>query len=78
MGNVVRNCRLCTEPMDSSPFSICPACIKDSEKVRSIISKKPNLSIEEISQLTEVSVIKINKLIQITLKTRQKNQPQVR
>jgi len=75
--NVVRNCRLCSEPMDSSPFAMCQLCLIDSEKVRSTIRKKPNLSIEEISQLTEVSVIKINKLAKIAfngnLKTFSKN-----
>lgn len=77
MGNVIRNCRLCAEPMDSSPFTMCPACLKDSDKVRSVISNKPSLSIEEISQLTNVSVAHIKKLIQLGIEGRRKSQPHI-
>jgi len=59
--------------MDSSPFAMCAPCLRDSEKVRSIVIKQPNLSIEEVSQLTEVSLPTIQKLIKIGWKSKIKN-----
>lgn len=73
MRNVIRNCRLCEEPMDSSPFTMCTECLQVSDRIQHIISKRPSISIEEISQLSNVSVEQIRKLAQLGFKDRMKS-----
>lgn len=67
MRDFVRNCRLCGEPMESSPFMTCPTCLKDSEQIRNFILKNPHVSIEEISRSTDVAFEKVEKMVQIGL-----------
>lgn len=67
MVDFVRNCRLCGESMESSPFMMCPACLKDSEQIRSFIVKNPLVSIEEISQATGVAFGKVEKMVSLGL-----------
>ncbi|TQS76572.1 hypothetical protein DX933_00235 [Ornithinibacillus gellani] len=67
MGVFVRNCRLCHEPMSSSPFTMCPTCLDVSAKVRQFVGKNPQVSIEEISQATKVPLDKIKRLIHLGL-----------
>lgn len=64
----MRNCRLCDEPMTSSPFTMCQACLKDSNTVRNLINKEPHLSFHEISQVTHVPLKKVKRLLQLGLK----------
>ncbi|RDW19849.1 hypothetical protein [Oceanobacillus chungangensis] len=65
MGDFVRNCRLCDLPMKSSPFTMCPACLTDSNKVQNLVNKDPLVSIEEIAQFTSVPIEKIVKLVKL-------------
>lgn len=67
MGNIIRNCRLCDEPMESSPFTMCPKCLEDSNTIRTTMRKKPHLSLEDISRLTNVPLNKIKRLVQLGL-----------
>jgi len=53
--------------MESSPFMMCPACLKDSEQIRSFIVKNPLVSIEEISQATGVAFGKVEKMVSLGL-----------
>lgn len=63
--------------MGTSPFTMCPNCLKDIDKVRGVIVKKPYLSTEEISQLSNVSVEKIRKLAQIGFNRSRKSETNV-
>lgn len=56
---------------------MCPNCLKDIDKVRGVIVKKPYLSTEEISQLSNVSVEKIRKLAQIGFNRSRKSETNV-
>ncbi|GAB3060823.1 hypothetical protein [Virgibacillus ainsalahensis] len=65
MGRFVRNCRLCEEPMESSPFMMCTTCLTESDRVRSFIRKNPHVSVQEISQETNVPQLKIENMIKL-------------
>lgn len=69
MGEMIRNCRLCKEPMAASPFMTCPTCLKDSEKVRSFILKNPRVTAETISRETEVPLVKVRHMYRLGLKS---------
>lgn len=56
--------------MDSSPFDMCTECLQASDNIQSIINKRPSISIQEISQLSNVSVEQIRKLAQLDFKDR--------
>ncbi|WP_343272047.1 hypothetical protein [Lentibacillus songyuanensis] len=60
-----RTCRLCELPMESSPFMMCPACLKASDKVRHFITKHPHVSIEQIVQETHVPTEQVEKMVQL-------------
>ncbi|WP_164215970.1 hypothetical protein [Virgibacillus sp. YIM 98842] len=62
MGELVRNCRLCKQPMESSPFMLCTTCLTETDKVQSFIKKNPLVSIEEISRWTNVPCEKVKKM----------------
>lgn len=63
MREIVRNCRLCQESMDNSPFMLCQTCLKESEQVWNFIKKNPFVSIKDISVATEVSFEKVERMI---------------
>lgn len=63
MREIVRNCRLCQESMDNSPFMLCPTCLKESEQVWNFIKKNPFVSIKDIAVATEVSFEKVERMI---------------
>lgn len=63
MKEFVRNCRLCKEPMKSSPFMMCPTCLRDSEQVRNFIQKNPQVSLAEISRYTNVPFEKVEGMV---------------
>lgn len=65
MGDFVRNCRLCKEPMESSPFIMCPTCLKDSELIRSYVQKNPHVTLEDISKSTNVPIEKVEKMVSL-------------
>ena len=68
MGNIIRNCKLCGESMNgSSPFTMCPTCLSESNSVRSIFRKNPKLSMEEVSHLSNVPLEKIKRLVKLGL-----------
>jgi hypothetical protein len=62
MGEIVRNCRLCKEPMESSPFIMCPTCLRDSEVIRSFVQKNPHVTLKEISESTKISLEKVENM----------------
>jgi hypothetical protein len=62
MGELVRNCRLCKQPMESSPFMLCMTCLAETDRVQSFIRKNPLVSMEEISRSTNVSLEKVEKM----------------
>lgn len=68
MGEIVRNCRLCKEPMESSPFMMCQTCLIQSDRVRHFISKNQHVSVEEISLLTNVPQEKIQNMVKLIFK----------
>lgn len=53
--------------MESSPFTMCPKCLEDSNTIRTTMRKKPQLSLEEVSHLTNVPLNKIKRLVQLGL-----------
>ncbi|WP_339228892.1 hypothetical protein NSQ77_03755 [Oceanobacillus sp. FSL K6-2867] len=63
MKEFVRNCRLCKKPMKSSPFMMCPTCLRDSEQIRSFIQKNPHVSVTEISRYTKVPLEKVESMV---------------
>ncbi|MCF3941999.1 hypothetical protein [Oceanobacillus alkalisoli] len=63
MRKIVRNCRLCQESMDNSPFMLCQTCLKESEQVWNFIKKNPYVSIKDIAVATEVSFVKVERMI---------------
>lgn len=65
MGELVRNCRLCKLPMESSPFMLCLTCIEETEKVQSFFKKNPLVSMEEISRVTNVAYEKVEKMTRL-------------
>lgn len=70
MGAFVRNCRLCKEPMESSPFMMCTTCLSESEKVRNFIKKNPLVSVVEISRSTSVAIKKVESMVKLGLNDR--------
>lgn len=70
MGEIMRNCRLCAKPMESSPFMMCVTCLRDSEKVKNLIAKHPYVSVEQIARETNVSLEKIDKMVELGLKNK--------
>lgn len=67
MRGLVRNCRLCKQPMESSPFMLCATCLAETDRVQSYIRKNPLVTIAEISQSTEVPLEKVNRLVHLGL-----------
>lgn len=65
MGEFIRNCRLCKKQMESGPFMMCTTCLVESDRIRSFIAKKPHVSVEEISLATNVSVEKVERMIDL-------------
>ncbi|MFB4167037.1 hypothetical protein [Virgibacillus sp. JSM 102003] len=65
MGEFIRNCRLCKKQMESGPFMMCTTCLVESDRIRSFIVKNPHVSIEEISLATNVSVEKVEQMIDL-------------
>ena len=63
----VRHCRLCNEPIESSPFTMCTTCLYESEQVRQFISKHPLVSIEEISRATNIPLQKVEQMAELGL-----------
>jgi len=73
MGNIIRNCKLCGESMNgSSPFTMCPVCLSESNTVRGIFKKNPKLSMEEVSRLSNVPLEKIKQLVKLGLSKTEK------
>lgn len=70
MGEFVRNCRLCKEPMESSPFMMCATCLNESNTVRSFIRKNPQVSLEEISRSTNVPYEKVQAMVKLGLSSK--------
>lgn len=68
MDNFIRNCQLCKKPMESSPFMMCTTCLVDSNRVRSVIVKTPHVSVEEISSATDVSIEKVECMVNLGFK----------
>jgi len=62
MRELVRNCRLCKEPMESSPFMLCSTCLAETDRVQSFIKKHPLVSMDEISRSTNVPREKLKKM----------------
>lgn len=77
MADFVRNCRLCGESMESSPFMMCPICLKDSEQIRNFIVKNPHVSVEDISQATDVPFVKVEKMVSLGLNRKTDSEPEV-
>lgn len=63
MGNFKSTCRLCEMPKEPSPFTMCPTCLEDSEKVRNFIVRHPYVSIGQIVEVTHVPIAKVEKLV---------------
>lgn len=68
MGEMIRTCRLCKEPMAASPFMTCPTCLADSEKVRSFILKNPHVTAETIARETSVPLTKVKHMTKLGAK----------
>ncbi|ASK60916.1 hypothetical protein CFK37_01160 [Virgibacillus phasianinus] len=67
MGELVRNCRLCQKQMESSPFTMCSKCLTESNRVQSFVAKHPHVSIERISNETEVPYDKVEQMVMLGL-----------
>ncbi|WP_188456555.1 hypothetical protein [Virgibacillus oceani] len=67
MGYIVRNCRLCAKPMESSPFMMCTACLMESDRVKNYILKHPHVSIEQIAEATQIPFEKVFKMVELGL-----------
>ncbi|SEQ39829.1 hypothetical protein SAMN05216232_2281 [Virgibacillus subterraneus] len=65
MGEFIRNCRLCRKQMESGPFMMCTTCLVESDRIRSFITKNPYVSVEEISLATNVSVEKVERMVDL-------------
>lgn len=65
MNEIVRNCRLCKQPMKTSPFRMCKVCLIESEKVRSYVRKYPLVSMKQIAETTNVSLEKIEDMVRL-------------
>ncbi|GAA0595751.1 hypothetical protein GCM10009001_09850 [Virgibacillus siamensis] len=73
MGTFVRNCRLCREPMESSPFMMCTKCLVESDHVRTYIVKHPHVSLEEIAHSTDVPLEKVKNMVNLGISIRKEN-----
>ncbi|WP_099157383.1 hypothetical protein [Virgibacillus ndiopensis] len=67
MGYIVRNCRLCAKPMEASPFMMCTTCLMESDRVRNYILKHPHVSIEQISEATQIPFEKVFRMVELGL-----------
>ncbi len=65
MDEIKRNCRLCKEPMEPSPFMTCPVCLAESERVRLFILKHPHVTPEQIAEATNVSKVKVSNMVKL-------------
>ncbi|GAB3798630.1 hypothetical protein [Virgibacillus kimchii] len=65
MVELIRNCRLCKQPMERSPFMLCMTCLADFEKVKTFTRKNPLVSMEDISHSTNVPIGKVEKMIDL-------------
>ncbi|UJL47531.1 hypothetical protein KFZ58_06585 [Virgibacillus sp. NKC19-16] len=65
MAAFIRNCRLCKEPMESSPFMMCETCLRETDRVRNFIRKNPHVSIKEISLSTDIPQEKAQNMIKL-------------
>ena len=63
MREIVRNCRLCQETMETSPFMLCTSCLRESEQVWKFIRKNPLVSIKDISVATEICFDKVERMV---------------
>lgn len=63
MSDIVRKCRLCSEPIENSPFKLCSECLADSEQVWHFIKKNPYVSIKSIALSTGIHVEKVERMI---------------
>lgn len=63
MREIVRNCRLCQESMENSPFMLCTTCLRESEHVWNFIRKNPLVSIKDISVATDISYVKVERMV---------------
>jgi len=67
MGEIVRYCRLCHQPMETSPFLMCMRCLEERDKVINFINNRPYVSMEEISSTTDVPFEKVEKMVKLGL-----------
>lgn len=65
MGGFIRKCRLCMKQMESGPFMMCTTCLIESDRIKSLITKHPHVSIEEISTATHVSKAKVERMVEL-------------
>ena len=72
MREIVRNCRLCQESMENSPFMLCTSCLRESEQVWNFIRKNPLVSIKDISVATEVTYAKVERIVQYGIERNQR------
>lgn len=54
--------------MVSSPFGMCPTCRRESKKVRECVLDHPNLSLQTVSDMTNVPYRKVMKMISLGVK----------
>lgn len=67
MGEFVRSCRLCKTLMESSPFTMCKTCLTEVNRVQGFVVKHPHVSVERISQATDVPYNKVEQLVKLGL-----------
>lgn|GEM_PF-6619719 len=72
MREIVRNCRLCQEPMENSPFMLCTTCLKENEQVWNFIRKNPLVSLKDISNATGIGYEKVEHIVQYGIKRHQR------
>ncbi|WP_077324940.1 hypothetical protein [Virgibacillus siamensis] len=77
MGAFVRNCRLCKQPMESSPFMLCKTCLVERDSVRSYIAKRPHVSLKEIADSTNVPYEKVRNMVNLGVSIGKENGTQV-
>ena len=77
MREIVRNCRLCQESMENSPFMLCTTCLKESELVWNFIRKNPLVSIKDISIATEVEYSKVERMLNQGIERNQRTSKKV-
>lgn len=72
MREIVRNCRLCQETMENSPFMLCTTCLKESEQVWNFIRKNPLVSLKDISIATEINYAKVEHIVHYGIERNQR------